>query len=53
MIIEHIDIVEMIKDKRGKHEYIYEVFRYNDTNYLIFFTNYKYLFNIDSNYLKI
>ena len=53
MIIEYVSIVKMVKDEREGHEYIYDVFSYNDTNYLIFFTHYKYLFNIDPNYLKI
>ena len=51
--MEYIDIVKIVKDEREEHEYIYEVFRYNDINYSIFFTNYKYLFNMNSNYLKI
>ena len=42
-----------MKDKREEYEYIYEAFKYDDINYSIFFTNYKYLFNIDSDYLKI
>ena len=43
----------MVKDEWEEHEHIYEVFRYNDTSYSIFFTNYKYLFNMNPNYLKI
>ena len=43
----------MIRDKREEHEYIYEAFDYNDTNYSIFFTRHRHLFNIDSNYSKI
>ena len=42
-----------MKDEREKYKYIYNVFSYNNTNYLIFFTHYKYLFNIDLDYLKI
>ena len=53
MIVEHIGIVEMVKDEREEHEHIYEAFKYDDTNYSIFFTNHKYLFNIDLDYLKI
>ena len=43
----------MVKDERGAYEYIYKAFKYDDTNYSIFFTNYKHLFNIDPDYLKI
>ena len=53
MIVEHVGIVEMVKDKREEHEYIYNAFDYNDTNYSIFFIHYKHLFNIDPDYLKI
>ena len=53
MIIEHIGIVKMVKDEREEYEHIYEAFKYNNINYSIFFTNYKHLFNINPNYLKI
>ena len=53
MIIEHIGIVKIVKDKQEEYEHIYEAFRYDDTNYSIFFTNHKYLFNINLNYPKI
>ena len=43
----------MVKDKQEKHKYIYNIFGYNNTNYSIFFTYYKHLFNIDLNYSKI
>ena len=52
-MMEYINIVKIVKDKQEEHEHIYEVFRYNNTNCSIFFTNYKYLFNINLNYLKI
>ena len=42
-----------MKDKQEEYKYIYNVFSYNNTNYLIFFTHYKYLFNIDLDYSKI
>ena len=42
-----------MKDEREKYKYIYNVFGYNDTNYLMFFTYYKHLFNINLDYLKI
>ena len=53
MMVEYVSIVEMIKDKRGEYEYIYEAFRYDNTNCSIFFTNHKYLFNINPNHSKI
>ena len=43
----------MIKDEREEYEYIYNIFDYNDINYSIFFTHYKYLFNINLDYSKI
>ena len=52
-MIEHVNIINMIKDKREEHKYIYKVFDYNDINCLIFFTYYKYLFNMNLDYLKI
>ena len=53
MMIEYISIVDILKDERGKNEYIYKAFSYNDYEYLIFYIYYKYLFNIDPNYLRI
>ena len=53
MMIEYISIVDILKDERGKNEYIYEAFSCNDYEYLIFYIYYKYLFNIDPNYLRI
>ena len=53
MIVEYVGIVKIVKDKQGEYKYIYNVFSYNNTNYLIFFTHYKYLFNIDLDYSKI
>ena len=43
----------MIKDKQEEYKYIYNIFGYDNTNYSIFFTYYKYLFNINLDYLKI
>ena len=43
----------MVKDEQGEYEYIYNAFGYNNTNCSIFFTYYKYLFNIDLDYSKI
>ena len=53
IIVEYVGIVEMIKDERGEHEHIYEAFEYDDTNYSIFFTNHKHLFNVNPDYPKI
>ena len=38
MIIEHISIVNLIRDEREEYKYIYKAFKYNDTNYSIFFS---------------
>ena len=53
MIIEYVSIVKIVKDEQEEYEYIYNIFSYNNTNYSIFFIYYKYLFNINPNYLKI
>ena len=53
MIVEYIGIVEIVKDEREKYEYIYDIFGCDDTNYSIFFIYYKYLFNVNPNYLEI
>ena len=53
IIVEYVGIVEIIKDEWGEHEHIYEAFKYDDTNCSIFFTNHKYLFNMNLDYSKI
>ena len=53
MMVEHIGIVEMVKDEWGEHEYIYDAFGYDDTNCSMFFTHYKHLFNVDLDHPKI
>ena len=53
MMVEHVSIVEMVKDEREENEYIYDVFGCDDTNCLMFFTHYKYLFNVNPDYSKI
>ena len=53
MIVEHVGIVEMVKDEQGEHEYIYDAFGYDDTNYSIFFTHHKHLFNMNPDHPKI
>ena len=52
-MVEHINIINIIRDKREEYKYIYKVFNYDNTNCLIFFTYYKYLFNINLDHLKI
>ena len=53
MIVERISGVDIIKDKREEHEYIYKIFNYNNIHYLIFFLRHKHLFNIDLDYLNV
>ena len=53
IIVKHISIIDLVRDKREEHEYIYETFEYNDINYSMFFSHHKHLFNINLNYLKI
>ena len=53
MIVEYVGIVNMIRDKREEHEYIYETFEYDDVDYSIFFSHHKYLFNMNLDYSKI
>ena len=53
MMVEHVSIVEIVKDKQEEYEHIYKAFKYDDTNYSIFFTNHKHLFNIDLDHSKI
>ena len=53
MIVEYISIIDLIKDERGEHKYIYKVFSCKNTSYLMFFNRYKYLFNINLNYLSV
>ena len=53
MIVEYVGMINIIRDKREEHEYIYKVFNCNDTNYSIFFIYYKHLFNVNLDYLKI
>ena len=52
-MVEHVGMVDMIRDKREEHEYIYETFEYDDVDYSIFFSHYKHLFNVDPDHLKI
>ena len=52
-MVEHVGIVDIIRDKREEHEYIYKTFEYDDVDYSIFFSHHKYLFNMDLDHLKI
>ena len=53
IIIEYISMINIIRDKREEYKYIYETFKCNNINYLMFFSYHKYLFNMNLNYLKI
>ena len=53
IMIEYVGIVNLVRDKREEHKYIYKTFKCNNINYLMFFSYHKHLFNIDLNYLKI
>ena len=52
-MVEYVGIVKIVKDEQGEYKHIYEAFRYDDTNYSIFFTNHKYLFNMNPYHPKI
>ena len=53
MMVEYINIINIIRDKREEHKYIYKTFKCNNINCLMFFFHYKHLFNVNLNYLKI
>ena len=53
MIVEHVSMVDIIRDKREEYKYIYETFECDDVDYSIFFSHHKYLFNIDPDHPKI
>ena len=46
-------MINIIRDEREEYEHIYKTFKYNNINYLMFFSYHKHLFNMDPNYLKI
>ena len=52
-MVEYINIINIIRDKREEHKYIYKTFKCNNINCLMFFFHYKHLFNVNLNYLKI
>ena len=43
----------MLRDKREDTKYIVKQFNYDNIEYSIYFTQYKHLFNMNSNYLKV
>ena len=52
-MVEYIGVINLVRDKREEHEYIYKTFKCEDIDCSIFFSYYKYLFNINPDYLKI
>ena len=38
IIVEYISIIDLIRDERGEHKYVYKAFSYNNINYSIFFS---------------
>ena len=53
MMVEHVGMVDMIRDEREEYKYIYETFECDDVDCSIFFSHHKYLFNMDPDYPKI
>ena len=53
MMIEYASIINIIRDKREEHKYIYKTFKCNNVDYLMFLFYYKYLFNMNLDHLKI
>ena len=53
MIVEHVGMVDMIRDEREEYEYIYKTFECDDVDYSMFFSHHKHLFNIDLDHSKI
>ena len=53
IMVEHVGMINMIRDKREEHKYIYKTFEYNDVDYSMFFSHHKHLFNVDLNHPKI
>ena len=53
IIVEHINMIGLIKNKREEYKYVYKAFSYNNSNYSIFLSRYKYLFNVNLDYLSI
>ena len=53
MIVEHIGIVEMLRDERANAEYIAESFECQDIECGMYFSRHKHLFNVDPDYPKL
>ena len=53
MMVEHVGIINIIRDEREEYKYIYKTFKCDNVDYSIFFFHYKYLFNVDLDHLKI
>ena len=52
-MIEHVGMIDIIRDEREEYKYIYKIFECDDVDYSIFFSHYKHLFNMDLDYSKI
>ena len=53
MMVEYVDVVNLVRDEREEHEYIYKTFKCEDIDYSIFFSHYKHLFNVNLDHPKI
>ena len=53
MMIETRGYIDSVISELVDEEYITEYFDYDDVNYLLYFSRYKYTFNIDLDYLYI
>ena len=53
IIVEHVGMIDMIRDEREEHEYIYKTFECDDVDYSMFFSHHKHLFNMDPDHSKI
>ena len=53
MMVEYVGMIDIIRDEREEHEYIYKTFEYDDVDCSMFFSHYKHLFNVDPDYPKI
>ena len=52
-MVEYVGVVDLVRDEREEHEYIYETFECEDIDYSIFFSYHKYLFNVNLDHSKI
>ena len=51
MIVETLDYVDSVISELVDEEYIAEYFDYKDIDYSLYFSRYKYTFNVDPDYL--